>query len=180
MSPEEINNIAGESNDVVSFNLKDFERREDETSEEYIDRLTEMYDEEYGFDKVEYIPGTNVKKPRNRELYESDEEYSNYLENYYNEHADEFKNEDTSVDTDTVEEFVESDEKEDSKDNNTVKIEEEIIANPIKTTIEEELIVNSSSNDAEKENLDSKDDNTVKIEAMKMKILIVKKLILLS
>ena len=148
MSQEEINSINGESNDFISFNEEELERRENETNDDYINRLTGMYDDAYDVNNVnvEYIPGTNVIKPRNRELYESEEEYANYLENYFIDHADEFTNEDSKVDTDTVEEFVEDDVKDDSKEDNTVKIEEEIIANPIKTTIEEEIIVNSSSN----------------------------------
>lgn len=32
----------------------------------------------------EFIPGTNIKKPRGREAYETDEEYVAYLEEYYN------------------------------------------------------------------------------------------------
>ena len=31
-----------------------------------------------------YIPGTNILKPRNRGVYETDKEYEKYLENYYN------------------------------------------------------------------------------------------------
>ena len=31
----------------------------------------------------EYIPGTNIRKPRYRNLYETDEEYERFLENYY-------------------------------------------------------------------------------------------------
>ena len=109
MSPEEINNIYGESNDVVTFKPEELEKREGETNEQYFERLTGMYDDAYEVSdvNVEYIPGTNVVKPRNRDLYESDEEYANYLENYYNDHAEEFANEDIKVDTDTVEEFVE-------------------------------------------------------------------------
>lgn len=33
---------------------------------------------------LEFIPGTNIKKPRGREAYETDEEYVAYLEEYYN------------------------------------------------------------------------------------------------
>ena len=33
----------------------------------------------------EYIPGTDIKKPRSREPYETDSEYVQYLEEYYNE-----------------------------------------------------------------------------------------------
>ena len=31
----------------------------------------------------EYIPGTNIYKPRDRKTYETDEEYVNYLDEYY-------------------------------------------------------------------------------------------------
>ena len=31
----------------------------------------------------EYIPGTNIRRPRYRNLYETDEEYERFLENYY-------------------------------------------------------------------------------------------------
>ena len=31
------------------------------------------------------IPGTNIKKPRARDPYETDSEYVQYLEDYYNE-----------------------------------------------------------------------------------------------
>ncbi|MBP5678994.1 MAG: hypothetical protein J6X28_04125 [Bacilli bacterium] len=34
---------------------------------------------------VEYIPGTNIPKPRTRGIYETDEEYVEYLKNYYEE-----------------------------------------------------------------------------------------------
>lgn len=34
-------------------------------------------------DRSMYIPGTNILKPRNRDIYETDEEYVKYLEEYY-------------------------------------------------------------------------------------------------
>lgn len=34
----------------------------------------------------EYIDGTNIRKPRNRGIYETDEEYVEFLENFYNHH----------------------------------------------------------------------------------------------
>lgn len=49
-------------------------------------------EEDYSED---YIDGTNIKKPRNRGIYETDEEYIEFLENFYNLHFGE-QREDTT------------------------------------------------------------------------------------
>ena len=48
-----------------------------ETDETIDNNLNDMLDE--------YIPGTNIPKPRNRGLYETDEEYEKFLEDYYSQ-----------------------------------------------------------------------------------------------
>ena len=37
-------------------------------------------------DNIEYIPGTNIPKPRDRGVYETDEEYVEFLKNYYEQY----------------------------------------------------------------------------------------------
>ena len=76
-----------------------------ETDEEYVDFLRDYYDKVFpGNNKAraalelaketnnqirledtkdEFIPGTNIKKPRDREVHETDEEYNNFLKDYY-------------------------------------------------------------------------------------------------
>ena len=43
----------------------------------------EIYEEEKSFDNSKYIPGTNILKPRDRGIFETDEQYVKYLEEYY-------------------------------------------------------------------------------------------------
>lgn len=59
----------------------------------------------------EYIPGTNIYKPRNRGIYETDEEYERFLKTYYDSV---FKNKDNEL----KDMFKEDNSKEDSKEKN--------------------------------------------------------------
>lgn len=45
----------------------------------------------------EFIPETNIRKPRNRNVYETDEEYVDFLENYYNYYFQNEENQDTNT-----------------------------------------------------------------------------------
>lgn len=65
-------------------------------------------------ENIEYIPGTNIPKPRVRGIYETDEEYIKYLKEYYNMYFPEVEN--AKVETEKVsfeevnEEIVKDDE----------------------------------------------------------------------
>ena len=58
-----------------SINSESVEAETVNTSSEVVDEVDPS---------LEFIPGTNIKKPRGREAYETDEEYVAYLEEYYN------------------------------------------------------------------------------------------------
>ena len=44
----------------------------------------------------EYIPGTDIRRPRGRETYETDEEYVEFLERFYNHY---FPNSNENINT---------------------------------------------------------------------------------
>ncbi len=80
---EDVDNLVANNNNDLSPYIVEFvdtEINEEEHKEE-IEEDTHDYSED---ESDEYIPGTNYKKPRNRGVYETDEEYVEFLRNYYN------------------------------------------------------------------------------------------------
>lgn len=62
--------------------------------------------EEKMTEEQELIPGTNIPRPRYRGVYETDEEYVEYLKNYYGEYFPELSKEEVSVTAEPVEPII--------------------------------------------------------------------------
>ncbi len=52
-------------------------------NQKQIDYIKSFYMKNLKEENIEYIPNTNIPKPRQREIYETDEEYDIYLKDYY-------------------------------------------------------------------------------------------------
>ena len=97
--------------------------REGESKLAAVKRVADMIYDETGLDfridiPDEYIPGTNVLKPRSRDPYETDEEYVEFLKEYYDEFL---------TKKDEVEEFVSTDNSEEVLESNSVNIDQPIV-----------------------------------------------------
>ena len=94
INPEDVDKIVANNNNETSPYLVEFvdteindEEKDNVEEKEEQDVQTDQEEEIYDFGEDssdEFIPGTNFKKPRDRGVYETDDEYVEFLRNYYN------------------------------------------------------------------------------------------------
>ena len=82
LNNEEVNQAVEDKTDEVREKIEN-EKEEEEVKEEQEELDNDSKEIKPEDTKDELIPGTNINKPRDRGVYESDEEYVDFLKDYY-------------------------------------------------------------------------------------------------